>query len=348
MKIDDIILNKCLGKGESEVYLASKENDSTNLIVKRYDRINIENTEFMYLLRQEIIILQKLEHPNIIHYINLMKTRRHFYIIFEYCNGGNLSNILDKYQQEFGKPFSQEIIQHLMRQIIDAVKYIHTLKIVHNNINLNYILIHYKDENDEEEFNLLKSNVKIIGFKHWGRILSLKESYLDIDAKKPICTEKDLKNDILQLGKLCFKMLFGKYALDDNIDNMEKIIDEIENGKYNYPITLSKEIISFLKDMLRKDPDKRLNIYELLNHDFIIKNIKDFQLINEQKEEEQKEKKHLCVICLTNNQEIILSPCGHKCICENCYYKLKYKNQISECPICWHPVESIARKVFEV
>ena len=108
MKINDIILIRCLGKGEkSEVYLASKENDSTNLIVKRYDRINIEETEFGYLLKQEIIILQKLKHPNIIHYIDVKKTRSHFYIVFEYCNGGNLSNILDKYQQEFGKPFSQ-------------------------------------------------------------------------------------------------------------------------------------------------------------------------------------------------------------------------------------------------
>ena len=144
-------------------------------------------------------------------------------------------------------------------------------------------------------------------------------------------------------------MLFGNYVLDDNTDNMEKIIDEIENGKFNYPITLSKEIIDFLKDMLRKDPNKRLNINELSKHDFLLKNIKDFQLINEQKDEKKiKKKKHLCIVCLTNNQEIILSPCGHKCLCENCYYKLKYKNQISVCPICKHQIESMVRKVFEV
>ena len=143
-------------------------------------------------------------------------------------------------------------------------------------------------------------------------------------------------------------MLFGNYVLDDNTDNMEKIIDEIENGKFNYPITLSKEIIDFLKDMLRKDPNKRLNINELSKHDFLLKNIKDFQLINEQKDEKKLKKKRLCIVCLTNNQEIILSPCGHKCVCENCYYKLKHKNQISVCPICKHPIESMVRKVFEV
>ena len=304
----------------------------------------------MKFLKNDIVIVQNLKHPNIINFVDLKKTRRHFFIIFDYCNGGNLSNILDKYQKEFGKPFSQEIIQHLMRQIIDAFIYLYSLKIIHNNINLDNILIKYKDEKDEEEFNLLKSNIKIIDFKYARRFHNLKEGQIgqiDLDAKKQILTGKDAKNDIF-LGKLCFKMLFGNFAPDDNIDTIEKIIAEIEIGKYNYPITLSKEIISFLKDMINKDLDKRLNIYDLSKHDFILKNIKDFQLINEQKEENIKEKKHLCIICLTNNQEIILSPCGHKCICENCYYKLKNKNKISECPVCRHPIESIVRKVFEV
>ena len=304
----------------------------------------------MKFLKNDIVIVQNLKHPNIINFVDLKKTRRHFFIIFDYCNGGNLSNILDKYQKEFGKPFSQEIIQHLMRQIIDAFIYLYSLKIIHNNINLNNILIKYGDEKDEEEFNLLKSNIKIIDFKYARRFHNLKEGQIgqiDLDAKKQILTGKDAKNDIF-LGKLCFKMLFGNFAPDDNIDTIEKIIAEIEIGKYNYPITLSKEIISFLKDMINKDLDKRLNIYDLSKHDFILKNIKDFQLINEQKEENKKEKKHLCIICLTNKQEIILSPCGHKCICENCYYKLKNKNKISECPVCRHPIESIVRKVFEV
>ena len=304
----------------------------------------------MKFLKNDIVIVQNLKHPNIINFVDLKKTRRHFFIIFDYCNGGNLSNILDKYQKEFGKPFSQEIIQHLMRLIIDAFIYLYSLKIIHNNINLNNILIKYGDEKDEEEFNLLKSNIKIIDFKYARRFHNLKEGQIgqiDLDAKKQILTGKDAKNDIF-LGKLCFKMLFGNFAPDDNIDTIEKIIAEIEIGKYNYPITLSKEIISFLKDMINKDLDKRLNIYDLSKHDFILKNIKDFQLINEQKEENKKEKKHLCIICLTNNQEIILSPCGHKCICENCYYKLKNKNKISECPVCRHPIESIVRKVFEV
>ena len=111
------------------------------------------------------------------------------------------------------------------------------------------------------------------------------------------------------------------------------------------------------------DAGKRSKINELSKHEFLEKNVKDFQLINEQKdndnipeekdknEDEGKEesiKNNLCVICYTNSNEIIISPCGHKCICEICYLKLKARNELKNCPICKKPVESIVKKVYEV
>ena len=122
MIVDGLTLYRCIAKGEkSEIYLTSKKNDNTNYIAKKYERIKIEGTIFYDSLKNEVIFCRNLKHPNIINYFCVKKTKKHLYIILEYCNGGNLSNILDKYQKEFGKPFSQEIIQHLMRQIIDVL-----------------------------------------------------------------------------------------------------------------------------------------------------------------------------------------------------------------------------------
>ena len=44
-----------------------------------------------------------------------------------------------------------------MKQIIDAFKYIHELKIIHRNINLDNILLHYDNEEDENNLNLMKA-----------------------------------------------------------------------------------------------------------------------------------------------------------------------------------------------
>lgn len=47
----------------------------------------------------------------------------------------------------------------------------------------------------------------------------------------------------------------------------------------------------------------------------------------------------LCVVCLTNEREIILLPCGHVCICKTCSGSMQTKL----CPICRKTIES--RKV---
>ena len=72
-------------------------------------------------------------------------------------------------------------------------------------------------------------------------------------------------------------MIFGKnYNINDD---MELFINDIEKGIIFYPIALSKEIISFLKCMLRNNPTKILKIDELYNHEFLKNDIKSSQPI---------------------------------------------------------------------
>jgi hypothetical protein len=45
----------------------------------------------------------------------------------------------------------------------------------------------------------------------------------------------------------------------------------------------------------------------------------------------------ICVICLTEDTEIIFTPCGHKCVCNNCAIQMKKTNK---CPICRGNIKS--------
>jgi serine/threonine protein kinase len=115
-------------------------------------------------LTNEIVILQNLNHLNIVKFKEVKKTKKNFYIIMEYCNGGELSKILENYIKNFGKPFPEEIVQHFMRQILDAFKYMHDKQIIHYNIKLDNILLNYDDETDKDNFDLMKATIKIIDF----------------------------------------------------------------------------------------------------------------------------------------------------------------------------------------
>ena len=295
-EIDDLVLEKELGNGSfGVVYLTSLKNDSTKkLATKRLERAEIEGTKLMDYFKNEIEILQRLDHPNIVKFHSLKKTKKFFYLAMEFCNGGGLDEALEKYQEKYGKPFSEEIVQYLMRQIIDAFKYIHSKRIIHRDVKLENILINFENEKDKEEFDMMKATVKIVDFgfscyiNKSGSLYSTVGSPINMD---PIILKKknddstkarqlgyDQKADIWSLGTICYEMLIGKSAFDAN--DMEELVEKIENGTYTVPTSLSSEVVSFINGMLQYDSQKRLSSDELIKHPFLTKEVKDFHPID--------------------------------------------------------------------
>ena len=297
MIVDNLILEKCLGQGSfGAVYLTTKKGSNQKFATKKFERDQI-GTEAMKYLKNEIIILQNLKHPNIVKFEDVKKTKKHFYIVMEYCNGGELSKALEEYQNRYGKPFSQEIVQHLMRQIIDAFKYIHGLKIIHRDIKLDNILLNFDNEEDKENLNMMKATAKIIDFGFACRISKSGLQYSTLGSPinmDPIILKKlntpgrkarqlgyDQKADIWSLGTICYEMLIGKSAFD--AEDMDDLVQKIEDGTYTVPTNLSREVISFLNAMLQYDSNQRLNSLELSRHVFLTRDVKDFHSIDMQK-----------------------------------------------------------------
>ena len=298
MIVDNLILEKCIGKGSfGEVYLTTKKGDTKRYATKKFERDQIEGSEAMKYLKNEILILQHLKHPNIVKFDDVKKTKKHFYIVMEFCNGGELSKALEKYQSKYGKPFSQEIVQHLMRQIIDAFRYIHSQKVIHRDIKLDNILLNYETEKDKEDLNLMKATAKIIDFGFACKISKSGLQYSTLGSPinmDPIILKKlnssgrkarqlgyDQKADIWSLGTICYEMLIGKSAFD--AEDMDDLVSKIEEGTYSVPTTLSKEVISFLNGMLQYDSNQRLNTEQLYKHAFLTKNVNEFHKIDMKK-----------------------------------------------------------------
>ena len=308
MIVDNLILEKCIGRGSfGEVYITKKKGDDKIYATKKLEREKIEKTEAIKYLKNEIIILQNLNHPNIVKYEDIKKTKKHFYIVMEFCNGGELSKALEKYQSKYGKPFSQEIVQHLMRQIIDAFRYLHGLKIIHRDIKLDNVLLSFENEQDKESLNMMKAIVKIIDFGFACRVSKSGLQYSTLGSPinmDPIILKKlnskgrkarqlgyDIKADVWSLGTICYEMLIGKPAFD--AEDMEDLVKKIENGTYSVPTNLSKEVISFLNAMLQYDSHDRLNTLELSKHVFLTRNIKDFHQIDMKKVSKKVDEKGL-------------------------------------------------------
>ena len=287
MIIDDYTLIKQICSGQlGKTYLTSKKGLETKYATKVYERRIYSNSFVRELLLNEITILKEVYHPNIIKLIDLKKSTKFYFLIFEYCNGGTLQDFLEQYQKKYNKAPSEEIIQYIMRQIIHVIKYLHNKKIVHTNISLDNIMINYEDENDRINNNIMKAKIKIIGFslasylKKGEYLYSITGGHINLD---PICIFKlqeykysgyDEKLDIWSLGIIFYELLIGKNPFDAN--SMKELVQKLEKGDYYVPITLSKEALSFLNNMLQFEPKDRLNIDILYNHEFLRKNVSDF------------------------------------------------------------------------
>ena len=294
MQVDNLFLEKELGKGAfGEVYLTRIDNDTNYYATKVYDRESIEKSPDLFrYLKTEATILMYLNHPNIVKLKEVKKTKKHFYLVTELCNGGELSKALKQYKEKYNKPFTEEIVQYLMRQIIDGINYLHSKNIMHRDIKLDNILLNYDNEDDKKNLNIMKAQVKIIDFgfaiylnnKLGISIVGSPQNMDPIILKKLTSNGKlrklgyDSKVDIWSLGSICYEMLIGKAVFD--AEDVDELVYLIEKGDYKVPSNLSKEVVSFLNGMLQYDSTIRLNSAQLLHHRFLTENIKNFHKID--------------------------------------------------------------------
>ena len=236
---------------------------------KKIDRKTADKPGLKKYLDNEIHILEQLNHPNIVKLEGVKRSASHYYIIMEYINGGGLSDCLKKYMKIHGKAFSEEIVQYLMRQIIEGIHYLHSKKIIHRDLKLDNIMVNFGSENDKEHLNMMKAKIKIIDFGFATKLAEEKNSLTYSAVGSPInmdpiilrkfSKKKDInlnigydeKADIWSIGTVCYELLIGKAVF--SAKTMNDLVEQVEKGSYQIPKSVSKEVVSFLNGMLQYD-----------------------------------------------------------------------------------------------
>ena len=283
-------LKKLIGKGTmGEVYLSKLPNSDKDFATKKIDKKNADSPGVKKYLETEMNILGKLRHKYIVTLEDIKQTKSHYYITMEYCNGGSLLKCLLNYKSVNQRPFPEDIVQYLMRQIVDGLKYIHQNDIIHRDIKLANILVKFNSDEDAQKLNMKNSTIKICDF---GISIDGDRGFTTIGAPAymdPILLKKlqnknlktlgyDKSVDIWSLGIACYEMLTGRKTFVGK--DINDLYQKVEKGNYTIPTNLSKEVVSFIKGMLQYDPGKRMTIEELSNHEFLTKEVSKFHKIN--------------------------------------------------------------------
>ena len=248
--------------------------------IKSFNKKSLStNGENMKKILSETDLMKKLNHPNVTKILEMFEDEEYILIAMEYINGGNLFSFVKKRRK-----LSEKTAKFLFRQIILGIKHIHSKKIVHRDIKLENILID------------LNNNIKICDFGI-GRILKNEKQLLYDKCGTPMYMAPEIllssktkgyegfPVDIWSSGISLYIMLSG--TLPFNLKNNESsdMSDESNhnNIELQYSIInkepkkiekISDEARDLLKGLLNKNPRKRLNIEQILNHPWLMENEK--------------------------------------------------------------------------
>lgn len=297
MILDEYILKlPCIGEGTyGQVFLTTKRDSNGVFATKKIEKSKVLGEKLRQYFLNEIEILNKVNHPNIMKLIEIKSTHNNLYLITEYCNGGTLTENLAKYQKNYKIPFPEKIVIHFMRQIAEAINYLHSERIIHRDLKTDNILLHFENEEDKKQMNFLKAKIKIIDFG-FARMLndntiasSIVGSPLNMapDILHALADEKwrsnlryDEKADIYSIGVIMFILLIGKAPF--NAGDYKDLFSKVNTGIYTIPkdLKLSMECISCMNSMMMQDPNKRYSVVEVLKSDFLTKKYEDFEFID--------------------------------------------------------------------
>ena len=200
----------------------------------------------------EIRLLQSLKHKQIIIYQNWYETKNHFWIIYEYLSGGDLTTLI---VQDKGIP--EAMLKVIAKMLIDGLQYIHSKNILYYNFKPSNFVF--------DEYN----NLKFVDFSY-ARMQNEKEesndsplSYLSTE----LLTKTELpsiESDIWSLGVLLYELATGELPYTGKTAN--ELMASIESTKKLMIPTFSIEFNTFINGVLRKEVDKRFTWSEINAH----------------------------------------------------------------------------------
>ena len=244
---------RTIGKGTfAVVILCEIISTHERVACKVCSRELLEKEHVLLRFEQELRILDRLHHPNVVEIKSIIYLEKLIVIAMEYCPMGELflkatANIsFDEYQ-----------ILHYAEQILSALKYIHSIGVCHRDIKLENIVLDEFDNAKLIDFGLCREGAKDNLMNTFCGTLAY------IPPELIMNKEYDGKAaDIWSLGIAIYVLACGHFPWQHTDE--KSIMKEIVSGQYSIPFYVSPLIRELLEKMIVLDPAKRWTAEELL------------------------------------------------------------------------------------
>lgn len=232
-----------IGKGKySTVYKGRKKHTIHYVVVKSIEKHRREK------VMTEVGILSQLDHTNVVSFVSWYETRNHLWIIYEYCAGGNLLNLL---QQDVRLP--EEQVRRFGSDVCAGLLHVHKHSVIYCDLKPANLLL-----NED-------GTIKLSDFGHSQRLVDIEQSVLD---QVPLARRgtphymapellhdggmHSFASDIWALGCVLYEMLVGRPPFQST--SLQELQHVVTNDTAPLRGVGSTELQGLLMALLHKNP----------------------------------------------------------------------------------------------
>ncbi|TRY65051.1 hypothetical protein DNTS_018551 [Danionella cerebrum] len=268
----------------SEVFLAEEKKSQRLVAIKCIPKKALEGKENS--IENEIAVLHRIKHENIVSLEDIFESHSHLYLVMQLVSGGELfDRIVEK------GFYTERDASKLIRQILDAVKYLHDMGIVHRDLKPENLLYYSM----EEDSNIMISDFGLSKIEDSASVMSTacgtpgyvgsSDSFYPIQRSPEVLAQKPYSKavDCWSIGVISYILLCGYPPFYD--ENDSKLFEQILRAEYefdspywddisdsgSYIITLTPLHSSkdFITHLMERDPSLRYTCELALLHPWI-------------------------------------------------------------------------------
>ncbi|XP_044123428.1 calcium/calmodulin-dependent protein kinase type 1G isoform X2 [Neovison vison] len=213
-------------------------------------------------LENEIAVLKKIKHENIVTLEDIYESSTHYYLVMQLVSGGELfDRILER------GVYTEKDASLVIQQVLSAVKYLHENGIVHRDLKPENLLYLTPEENSKimiTDFGLSKMEQSGVMSTACGT-----PGYVapEVLAQKPYSKAVDCWS----IGVITYILLCGYPPFYEETES--KLFEKIKEGYYEFESPFWDDISESAKDfichLLEKDPNERYTCEKALRHPWI-------------------------------------------------------------------------------
>ncbi|XP_074510925.1 serine/threonine-protein kinase ULK4 isoform X2 [Sebastes fasciatus] len=279
--MENFILYEELGAGSSSVVYKGRMKGNLNYVAiictDKAKRPEITN---------HVRLSNDLDHPNIVCFYEWYETSSHLWLVVELCTGGSLESIIGH-----DGCLSEDVVRRFGWDLVKGLKHIHESGIISSDLTPAKILLDGSGTLKFGNFCLSKANGETL--EDFYTLLSTSEEAGQRDCKEDFDnikkrlngpptyrapevlqgSETNMSSDLWALGCTLYYMYTGKppFYSDSYTEITERILHQEPPPPTQTVLSASppsEDFQNLLKGLLNKDPDKRMDWPELLEHPF--------------------------------------------------------------------------------